>query len=70
MVKCEACDQDEKALAELGHYKINTINGHSCCECCDGQFCFRCGAHPVELVGEAGVCQKCDLIENPMEKSG
>ncbi len=50
-VKCPVCNNTE--------YIVNTINGHSCCTYCDGEFCFGCGKHPVELLGNAGVCIEC-----------
>lgn len=49
--KCPVCNSSK--------YPVNTINGYSCCECCDGEFCFSCGSYPVDLLGNAGVCLEC-----------
>lgn len=57
--KCPAC-------GERGYDKT-TINGHTACSYCDGEFCFGCGSHPVETLGHSGVCKKCLKKRKPQQ---
>lgn len=66
MRTCQACGDTEAQAQDKGH-GFNVINGNACCGHCDGEFCFRCGAYPVELVGDDSVCIPCDKELHPYE---
>ena len=51
MEKCPVC--------KTSQYPLTTINGHSCCSLCDGEFCYGCGSYPVELSDNSSLCTDC-----------